>query len=132
MTLRWRVALASVAAVILLGAAAANTQLPALGAGGLLHPGRRHVTEAPPASCQETTFSGLGIALAGWRCRASGTRVGTLVYLHGIADNRTSALGVIQHFGRRGFDVVAYDSRAHGESEGQACTYGFFEKHDLH
>jgi len=27
---------------------------------------------------------------------------------------------------------VAYDSRAHGESEGDVCTYGFFEKQDLH
>src|SRR5438128_11590183 len=32
----------------------------------------------------------------------------------------------------RGFDVVAYDSRAHGESDGDICTYGFFEKNDLH
>jgi pimeloyl-ACP methyl ester carboxylesterase len=30
-----------------------------------------------------------------------------------------------------GFDVVAYDSRAHGESGGDACTYGFYEKQDL-
>ena len=27
--------------------------------------------------------------------------------------------------------VIAYDSRAHGESAGEACTYGFFEKEDL-
>jgi pimeloyl-ACP methyl ester carboxylesterase len=27
--------------------------------------------------------------------------------------------------------VVAYDSRAHGESEGDACTYGYYEKNDL-
>ena len=27
--------------------------------------------------------------------------------------------------------MVAYDSRAHGESEGDACTYGFYEKADL-
>jgi pimeloyl-ACP methyl ester carboxylesterase len=27
--------------------------------------------------------------------------------------------------------VVAYDSRAHGESEGDACTYGYYEKVDL-
>jgi alpha-beta hydrolase superfamily lysophospholipase len=53
------------------------------------------------------------------------------VYLHGVADNRGSAAGVIQRFGARGFDVVAYDSRAHGESTGEACTYGFFEKQDL-
>ena len=26
---------------------------------------------------------------------------------------------------------MAYDSRAHGESDGQACTYGFYEKQDL-
>jgi uncharacterized protein len=53
------------------------------------------------------------------------------VYLHGVADNRTSAAGVLDRFVQRGFDVVAYDSRAHGESAGDGCTYGFFEKYDL-
>jgi pimeloyl-ACP methyl ester carboxylesterase len=33
---------------------------------------------------------------------------------------------------RKGLDVVAYDSRAHGESGGDFCTYGYFEKQDLH
>src|SRR4029077_15300535 len=28
-------------------------------------------------------------------------------------------------------DVVAYDSRAQGESSGEACTYGYWEKADL-
>jgi pimeloyl-ACP methyl ester carboxylesterase len=27
---------------------------------------------------------------------------------------------------------MAYDSRAHGDSEGDLCTYGVFEKQDLH
>ena len=31
----------------------------------------------------------------------------------------------------RGYDVLAYDSRAHGDSSGEACTYGYFEKGDL-
>ena len=53
------------------------------------------------------------------------------MYLHGIADNRASAAGVIQRFTPKGFDVIAFDSRAHGESEGTACTYGYFEKYDL-
>ncbi len=39
---------------------------------------------------------------------------------------------MIERFVARGFDVVVYDSRAHGESEGKACTYGYFEKQDLH
>ena len=55
-----------------------------------------------------------------------------MVYLHGVADNRSSATGIIERFGRQGFDVVAYDSRAHGESGGEVCTYGYFEKEDLH
>ena len=107
------------------------SQLPAVGAGGLLHPARHRVTEAPPPACEEATFAGAGVSLKGWRCRASGARHGTIVYLHGVADNRTSGAGVIERFGRRGFDVVAYDSRAHGESDGDVCTYGFFEKEDL-
>ncbi len=55
-----------------------------------------------------------------------------LVYLHGVADNRASAAGVVARYGPRGFDVVAYDSRAHGESDGDVCTYGFYEARDLH
>jgi pimeloyl-ACP methyl ester carboxylesterase len=72
------------------------------------------------------------VNLQGWRGEVGGgRRRGTLIYLHGIADNRASGAGVIERFRKRGFDVVAYDSRAHGESEGDACTYGFFEKQDL-
>ncbi len=108
------------------------TQLPAAGAGGLLHPARRRVVGAPPSTCQDVTFAGDGVTLKGWQCRTSATRRGTLVYLHGVADNRTSGAGIVERFGPRGFDVVAYDSRAHGESDGDVCTYGFFEKRDLH
>jgi uncharacterized protein len=62
---------------------------------------------------------------------ARGAHRGTLVYLHGIADNRGSAVGIVRRFAQSGFDVIAYDSRAHGGSGGSACTYGFFEKQDL-
>ena len=132
MSLRRRLILVSVAAVLLIAAAALPSQLSAAGAGGLLHPTRRHVIAAPPPTCQDSKFAGEGLELKGWRCVAIAPRRGTLVYLHGIADNRTSAAGVIARFGKRGFDVVAYDSRAHGESDGNTCTYGFLEKHDLH
>ena len=49
----------------------------------------------------------------------------------GVAANRESGLGIADHFLARGFDVLVYDSRAHGESDGQACTYRFNEKQDL-
>jgi hypothetical protein len=118
------------AAGLLIGALAA-AQVPGIAAGALLHPSRRRVDVGPPAGCGDATFAGEMVSLRGWRCRAGGARRGTLVYLHGIADNRTSAAGVIARFAPRGFDVVAYDSRAHGESGGDTCTYGFFEKADL-
>jgi len=71
------------------------------------------------------------VKLRGWQCPSVGPRRGTLVYLHGIADNRESGTGVIERFQERGFDLVAYDSRAHGESEGEFCTYGVLESQDL-
>ena len=120
-----------IAAVGLTIGALAAAQVPGIAAGALLHPSRRRVEVGPPAGCGDATFAGEMVSLRGWRCRAGGARRGTLVYLHGIADNRTSAAGVIARFAPRGFDVVAYDSRAHGESDGAACTYGFFEKEDL-
>src|SRR5690349_714236 len=103
----------------------------AAGAGGLLHPARSPVRRSTPAGCVDAAFRGDGVVLRGWRCGSIGPRRGAIVYLHGIADNRTSAVGVIERFAPRGFEVIAYDSRAHGESEGDVCTYGFFEKNDL-
>lgn len=118
--------------VVALGLAiAAFTQLPGAGAGALLHPSRLRTTAAPPATCVDDWFQGADVRLRGWRCDAVGRRRGTVVFLHGVADNRASAAGVVQRFGPMGFDVVAYDSRAHGDSDGAACTYGFYEKDDL-
>ena len=130
-SVRVRIVLVGFVAIALAACAVAANQLPALGAGGLLHPLRHHVDALPPEGCSETAFSGAGINLAGWKCRASGYRRGSLIYLHGVADNRVSSVDAIQRFRPLGFDVVAYDSRAHGDSGGDVCTYGFFEKEDL-
>lgn len=108
-----------------------TTRFPTIGAALILHPPQRRVVAVPPPQCREVTFKSDGVSLQGWRGEASGEHRGTLIYLHGVADNRTSGSGVIDRFRKRGFDVVACDSRAHGESGGQACTYGYFEKEDL-
>jgi pimeloyl-ACP methyl ester carboxylesterase len=109
------------------------TELPVLGAGGLLHPARHRISTPPPEHCVDATFAGLHVSLRGWRCvTTSPRRHGTIVYLHGIADNRGSAAGAIARFLPLGYDLIAYDGRAHGDSDGEACTYGFFEKRDLH
>jgi pimeloyl-ACP methyl ester carboxylesterase len=121
----------SAAALALVLAVAAFHFLPAIGAGAMLHPWRRSVDAAAPAGCSEATLAGAGVRLAAWRCTASRPARGTAIYLHGIADNRTSAAGPIARLTRRGLDVIAYDSRAHGASGGDVCSYGVFEKDDL-
>ncbi len=107
------------------------TQLPDIGAAAILHPYRRTLAAPPPPGCGNVTLKGDGIDLAAWRGKAEGKRRGTLVYLHGIADNRGSSAGVLPRFLKRGFDVIAFDSRAHGASGGDCCTYGYHEKNDL-
>lgn len=74
---------------------------------------------------------GEGIPLRAWHYPSATRRRGTVVYLHGLSDNRGSSLWLAQHLTGRGFDVLAYDSRAHGDSGGDACSYGFHEKRDL-
>jgi uncharacterized protein len=104
---------------------------PSWGANALLHPQRRAVSRDPLAPFEAMTFAGADVTLKGWRLRSSHARRGAIVYLHGIADNRDSGAGVARRFAARGFDVIAYDSRAHGASGGDACTYGYYEKRDL-
>ena len=118
----------SVAAVVFIGACAT---LPGIGAGALLHSARNRSRLATPAACRDETFAGAGVMLRGWRCTTTAARRGTIVWLHGVADNHGSAAGLVDRFVPRGFDLVAYDSRAHGDSDGDVCTYGFYEKDDL-
>ena len=121
--------IAGVALLLIL--ALAFIEVPSIAAGGLLYPARVALYHPTPPGCIDREFAGDGLTLRGWSCAAIGERRGSIVYLHGVADNRSSAVGVIDRMTRRGFDVIAYDSRAHGRSDGTICTYGFYEKRDL-
>jgi len=129
---RWAVAAGTaLVAATSLGAASFQVLLN-VGANGLLHPSRNRLSsDQRRAEGEDVTFASDGVTLAGWRFPAAGHRRGTIVYLHGVADNRSSSLGAAQRLVPRGFDVVAFDSRAHGDSGGDVCTYGFYEKRDL-
>jgi pimeloyl-ACP methyl ester carboxylesterase len=119
----------------LIAALAAALSLPACmppswAANALLHPPRRPVTQVPAVKYEKVDLD-VGVHLRGWLFRTERPRRGLVVYLHGVGDNRASGIGVAAHFAALGFDVLAYDSRAHGESGGDACTYGFYERKDL-
>lgn len=122
----WVVVVGAVAVI-----AAGVSQLPAIAAGGLLRPHRHDRIAPTPAACVDREFDGDGLILRGWFCAAAAPRRGTIVYLHGIADNRSSSAGLIARYVPRGFDVIAYDGRAHGRSDGEFCTYGVYERRDL-
>ena len=104
---------------------------PEWGANGLLHPTRRRLGAAPELPHEDVVFRSDGLLLKGWLFHANGARRGLIVHLHGVADNRGSGVGIAQRFVPKGYDVFTYDSRAHGESEGEECRYGFYEKRDL-
>ena len=123
-----KVRIALTATLMLSGAACMP---PSWGAGALLHPTRHSVTIRPARPVQELELDGQGVKLRAWWFHGDRPRRGTVVYLHGVADNRGSSVSVADHLVPRGFDVLAYDSRAHGDSTGDACTYGFHEKRDL-
>jgi pimeloyl-ACP methyl ester carboxylesterase len=105
---------------------------PSWGASSLLHPGRTPVKVNPALPHRDFEFTSDGVAIRGWIFPSAVEPLGvTVVYLHGVGDNRASGVWIAEQLVRQGFDVLAYDSRAHGTSGGSACTYGFYEKHDL-
>ena len=71
-----------------------------------------------------------GTRLFGWWMSA-GRRAATVVVLHGVKKNRTDVLRAALALRRAGFNVLLFDGRGHGDSEGRFVTYGFYERRDV-
>ncbi len=56
---------------------------------------------------------------------------GTIILLHGIRSNKESFIKLSNKLSKLGFNSVALDSRAHGQSGGAHCTFGVKEKKDV-
>jgi dipeptidyl aminopeptidase/acylaminoacyl peptidase len=68
--------------------------------------------------------------LHGWWMEA-GQESPTVVVIHGVKKNRTDVLRAGVALRRAGFNVLLFDGRAHGNSEGRFVTYGFYERRDV-
>jgi alpha-beta hydrolase superfamily lysophospholipase len=55
----------------------------------------------------------------------------TVILIHGYADAKIGAIAWAPMWHELGFNVLALDLRAHGDSDGELCSGGFHERHDL-
>jgi pimeloyl-ACP methyl ester carboxylesterase len=73
-----------------------------------------------------------GLWLCGWHVDARRTPArGTIVLLHGHGSCKEAMLGLAAAFSERGYNCLLYDSRAHGQSGGRFCTFGYYERRDV-
>lgn len=59
------------------------------------------------------------------------TILGTVILLHGIRGTKEYFIELSKRLSKKGYQTVAIDLRAHGESEGVHCTFGYHEKKDV-
>ena len=70
------------------------------------------------------------LRLHGW-WMASSKDSATVVMIHGVKKNRTDVLRAAVALRHAGFNVLVFDGRAHGNSEGRYVTYGYYERRDV-
>lgn len=72
------------------------------------------------------------LKLVGYFLKTNQTKAkGNIILLHGISDCKEGQLGRAQFFCNEGYNAIVFDGRAHGESNGDYCTFGFYEKYDV-
>lgn len=59
------------------------------------------------------------------------TSKGTIIMLHGIGGCKEDYLGIAKSLTDSGYNCLIYDARAHGQSGGEYCTFGYHEKEDV-
>lgn len=133
----WRnLAVFTLCVLVVFGAAGA-VYLARWRALALVHPVRRLAVQTPDdygiADWQDVRLkAGDGLELGGWFIPPPpGADGATLIYLHGLANNRSELLGQAAMLYDHGYGALLLDLRSHGESEGDLTTLGYAEVEDL-
>lgn len=66
-----------------------------------------------------------------WTKSEQDSSKGILILVHGIGGCKEHFLGLAKELSQMGIDALLFDGRAHGQSGGEFCTYGFKEKEDI-
>jgi len=77
------------------------------------------------------TRSGKPLKIRGWLFRSASPDAPTVIALHGKGSNRIGVLRFGKMFQDLGFNILIYDQRHHGRSEGSYTTYGYYEAYDV-
>ena len=72
-----------------------------------------------------------GLMLKGYYIYGNKDKEKTVILVHGITVGIPWSFKYMDMFLKRGYNVLIYDQRRHGESEGKYSTYGYYEKEDL-
>jgi alpha-beta hydrolase superfamily lysophospholipase len=129
----WKVVLVLLAALLVL-AGGAVAFVSYRSAESLVHPARQATTHTPAdvgLAYERVAFASAdGIPLVGWWMPAD-TANGTVIVLHGYGESKNQSLAYAPFLHRAGYNVLAFDFRAHGESGGDHTTVGIDEVKDV-
>lgn len=102
----------------------------------LLNPQRVHLDITPEKLALEgenkKVFTKDSLRLYGYCISPKTQKVKTVMLLvHGVGACKEPFLNLAGNLSKIGVVSYLFDSRAHGESEGEFCTYGYYEKEDI-
>lgn len=131
---RWLQVSAGATATLVLLAALGTAGISYVAADRLIHPARE-VSDATPTDLgigyEDVRFASEdGVPLHGWWVPAQAD-LGTIVFLHGYGASLTQSLAVVPFLHAAGYNVLAFDFRAHGRSGGTHTSVGIEEAKDV-
>ncbi|MCA1030624.1 alpha/beta hydrolase [Bacillus timonensis] len=93
--------------------------------------GRFTMDELSSLQKEELTIpSRYGYKLHGWFVPTS-SRHKFMIICHGVTVNKLNSIKYMKLFLERGWNVIVYDHRRHGQTGGKTTSYGHYEKFDL-
>jgi alpha-beta hydrolase superfamily lysophospholipase len=119
---------------VLLLLALATAVIVVYGVTRLIYPGRTLVGGTPSdygLPYEKVSFASYdGTILRGWFVPAIQPRA-TVIFCHGRAGSKAPDLIYVPQFRQHGFNVLLFDFRAHGESDGHKSSLVYYERQDL-
>jgi pimeloyl-ACP methyl ester carboxylesterase len=95
-------------------------------------PNRPDPQEATGRPCSDVAFATAdGLTLRGWFFPCARPSRRTLLICHGLGANRSAFLGYLQVGDALGANILMFDFRGHGDSEGHTVTLGHQEALDV-